>query len=150
MCTNKKATPAQLLSQAAIRADKMGHRWTDSRAGIYALLLQAEKPLTAYQLIEELSVESSRAIKPATVYRALEALVALDLVVKVESLNAFRACCHPDISHKHVFMLCRDCGSAEELHDHDISLQLDHLARKRGFTTSKPVLELHGVCAACA
>ena len=115
---------------------------------IYDVLLKAGKPMTAYQLID--AVRPGTSLAPPTVYRALGRLIEEGLAHRLESINAFVAC---RMAHRHrggtVFMLCRDCGTAEEMVDEPLSEHLRERAADRHFHIEKMTLELHGTCAAC-
>lgn len=149
MNKNPAAHIQPLLKAAALRADQAGQRWTSSRAITYEKLLNAAQPMTAYALRDALSESEGRDVKPASVYRALEALCALGLAVRIESINAFTACRHPEHDHQHVMMVCNGCGQAHEMSDNNIGLKLHDHAAARGFKTERQVLELHGSCSDC-
>lgn len=144
-CLNQK----KLLQAAEQMSKEKGHRWTEMREAVFACVLDQKKPVTAYQLIDQLSKKQKKDIKPASVYRSLDALCELGLVVKIESLNAFMACAHPEHHHEHVFLVCRQCGNADELADHSISKRLSTDATHQGFKIEKQVLELQGSCRDC-
>lgn len=138
-----------LVAYAEKRAAALKQRWTATRAEAYDALLDHDAPITAYALLEYLSQRHGRDIKPASVYRALEALCDIGVVVKIESLNAFRACRHPQDDHQHVFLVCDGCGHTDEIADHGIGARLTTQAAAHGFTTGRQVLELHGYCRDC-
>lgn len=138
-----------LVAYAEKRAAAMKQRWTTTRAEAYEALLDHDAPITAYALLEYLSVRHQRDIKPTSVYRALEALCDIGVVVKIESLNAFRACRHPNEDHQHVFLVCDGCGHTDEITDHGIGKKLTTDAAAHGFQTARQVLELHGMCRDC-
>ena len=48
-------------------------------------------------------------------YRALQFLQSQGLVHRLESLNAYVGCVHPEHPHASQFLICRDCGQVEEL-----------------------------------
>lgn len=136
--------------QAAERLSKeKGHRWTAMREAVFSAILDQVKPITAYQLIDLISEKQRKDIKPASVYRSLDALCALGFVVKIESLNAFMACTHQGHHHEHVFLVCRACGSADEVIDHSVSKILSADASHQGFKIERQVLELQGACRDC-
>lgn len=139
----------RLLQVAEQISKERGHRWTEMRAAVFACVLDQDKPVTAYQLIDQLSKKQNKDIKPASVYRSLDALCELGFVVKIESLNAFMACAHPEHHHEHVFLVCRQCGAADELADHSVSKRLSADATHQGFKIEKQVLELQGSCRDC-
>ena len=70
------------------------------------------RPISAYELIEELRDKASLA--PQTVYRSLDRLIAEGQAHRLESLNAFVACRHPSHEGAVVFAICGDCGTVTE------------------------------------
>ncbi len=141
---------APLVAEAAERARATGQRWTPQRATVYTALLSASAAIAAYDLLARLEQLHAMPLKPASLYRTLDDLQALGLVVKIESLNAWRACHHPHADHQHVFLVCGGCGATDEIADHGIASQLAGTAATRGFVTNRQVLELHGNCRTCA
>lgn len=133
-----------LLAFAEFRARQQGQRWTDTRVQVYEALLGAGAPVTAYQLVEQL------AVKPTSVYRSLDALMGLGLIAKIESLNTFIACQHPDHDHQHVFLVCKRCGMIDEIADHGISRKITQDAASKGFKAQRQILEVHGDCQDCS
>ena len=124
-------------------------RPTGMRATILELLLKADKPVAAYWLIDRLRT-NGKLVAPPTVYRALNALQRAGLAHKVESLSAFTACQHPDHDHQGQFLICSECGNAEELADHDFAKRMHDSAAARGFVPAQQIIEVIGVCASCA
>lgn len=111
--------------------------------------LEASKAaLTAYDLLDQLRDEGLRA--PVQVYRALETLSKRGLIHRIESLNAFVACC----SHEHQaaagFAICDDCGEVAEFAFPASEEGLKSVAGESGFQTRHMTVELHGRCADCA
>ena len=147
--SNHDHSTEELVAYAEKRAAQLRQRWTAPRAEAYDALLDHHAPVTAYALLEYLSNRHERDIKPASVYRALEALCEIGVVVKIESLNAFRACRHPQEAHQHVFLVCDGCGHTDEIADHGIGSRLTQEAAAHGFETGRQVLELHGRCQDC-
>ena len=95
--------------------------------------------------------EGAGAAAPPTVYRALDFLLANGFIHKLESINAFVACHHPNAAqHSVPFLICDRCHSATELEDAGIVGQLDAAARALGFAPQAQTLEVHGLCARCA
>ena len=122
---------------------------TELRRTVLGLVLQAERPLTAYQLLDRLK-ETRRSAMPPTIYRALEFLLDNKLIHKVERLNAFVPCEAGHHEHAVQFLICRTCGQVTELEDATIVQALDHAARAKGFAPSSTIVEVEGVCAACS
>ena len=147
--TLNKAQKARLIKYAVGRAAEEKQRWTDLREQVYTVLLDYEQPVTAYDLLAKVAEAYKRDMSPMSVYRALDALCALGLAVRVESLNAYMPCQHPDHDHQHVLLVCDNCGHADEIEDHGIARKLEQNAHTHGFAPSRQVLELHGTCQDC-
>ncbi len=129
-----------------------GLRLTAIRARVLSLVAQAGKPIKAYDLLEQVrDGEGAGAAAPPTVYRALDFLLANGFIHKLESINAFVACHHPNAAqHSVPFLICDRCHSATELEDASIVASLDAAARGLGFAPQAQTLEVHGLCAKCA
>lgn len=126
-----------------------GQRWTEMRSHVLEAIIKHAKPLTAYQIIDILSEKLGRDVKPASVYRSLDALASLGLIVRIESMTAYAACQHPHENHHHIFLVCRECGIADELVDEVAAHSLSSAATHLGFSIEKQVMELQGYCKSC-
>ena len=129
-----------------------GLRLTPIRARVLQLIAEVGKPIKAYELLDLVRAQKGvGADAPPTVYRALDFLMANGFVHKLESVNAFVACHHPNSDqHSVPFLICDRCHSAVELEDRDIVRQLENRARELGFKPQAQTLEVHGLCADCA
>jgi Fur family zinc uptake transcriptional regulator len=105
--------------------------------------------MSAYMILDELRDSGFRA--PLQVYRALEKLIAIGRVHRLESLNAFIACSHLSCEKIGVtaFVICDRCEHVQEVCDDSVSQFLADLAKKTKFQASKSSIELHGLCNAC-
>jgi Fur family zinc uptake transcriptional regulator len=115
-------------------------------------LRDAGRAITAYDLLDALRDHGLRA--PVQVYRALEALGERELVHRIESLNAFVACCRHEPAAGHGsgagFAICDDCGGVAEFALPAAEKSLGAAADRDGFETRHVMVELHGRCAHCA
>jgi Fur family zinc uptake transcriptional regulator len=129
-----------------------GLRLTAIRARVLGFVAAAGKPIKAYDLLELVREgEGAGAAAPPTVYRALDFLLANGFIHKLESVNAFVACHHPNTDqHSVPFLICDRCHSAVELEDREVVDALDARARALGFVPQAQTLEVHGLCARCA
>ena len=129
-----------------------GLRLTPNRAGVLGLIADAGKPVKAYDLLEQMREgEGTGAAAPPTVYRALDFLLANGFIHKLESVNAFVACHHPNAAqHSVPFLICGRCHAAVELEDRQVVAALDERARALGFVPQAQTLEVHGLCARCS
>lgn len=143
---------AGFVSAVERACSERGLRLTAIRARVLSLVAAAGKPIKAYDLLDKVREgEGAGAAAPPTVYRALDFLLANGFIHKLESVNAFVACHHPDAAqHSVPFLICDRCHSATELEDASIVASLDAAARGLGFAPQAQTLEVHGLCARCA
>jgi len=113
------------------------------------IVAESHKPLGAYDILQRLSAERGRTAPP-TVYRALAFLVEQGLAHRIDSLNAFVACFDPERSHGAGFLICESCKSVEEIADPALSAAMRNAVASHGFQPRRAVVEISGVCAACA
>jgi Fur family zinc uptake transcriptional regulator len=141
---------AAQLQAAETLCSRNGTQLTSLRREVLDLILRATTPLTAYQLLDQLKSTRKSAVPP-TIYRALEFLIENRLVHRIERLNAFIPCAETDHEHTDVqFLICHQCGTVTEIEDHEVSAALAAAAAARGFTPSRAIVELDGICATCA
>lgn len=135
-----------LLADAERRCAGAGQRLTDPRRRVLELLVEADRPVKAYDLMRRFA-PGRRSAKPPTVYRALDFLQSIDVVHPVLTLSAFVACqlCEPHIP---AFLVCDVCGGVEEF-DLEPERRLP-LASRNGFLAKRFVFEARGVCSKCS
>ena len=100
--------------------------------------------MTAYEVLA--SLEGVGSVSPPTAYRALDFLVSLGFVSRVESLNAYLAL---DLGPSDVplaFFVCEKCGQAEEITANDAVVSLIAKADEQGFGVHHASLEVRGDC----
>jgi Fur family zinc uptake transcriptional regulator len=111
-------------------------------------LTAASKPQTAYSLLEQLREHGLKA--PPQIYRALEKLLALGLIHKLESINSFVACQHSDCAHQIAgFAICDGCDQVSEIIDDNLESQIRSVAKTVGLVPKKSTMEIHGLCSSC-
>lgn len=116
---------------------------------IAAALRDAGRPVSAYELIDQLRGEA--VLAPQTVYRALGRLIAEGQAHRLESLNAFVACRHMKHSDETaVFAICETCGEVREFEHAEAIASLHAWAEQADFRIRHMTLELRGLCSACA
>ncbi len=86
---------------------------------------------------------------PPTVYRALEFLLAQGLIHRIESLNAYVGCVHPDGAHGGQFLICTGCGATAEVHDPRVDAAVARRAEELGFAVARKTIEIAGLCPPC-
>ena len=129
-----------------------GLRLTPIRSRVLGLIADAGQPIKAYDLLDKVREgEGAGAAAPPTVYRALDFLLANGFIHKLESVNSFVACHHPNADqHSAPFLICDGCHKAVELEDERVVETLDAQARSLGFSPQTQTLEVHGLCGDCA
>ena len=136
------------MKTAAALCTSRGARLTALRSRVLELIWQSHKPVGAYELLDILKRERLSA-QPPTVYRALEFLLGLGLVHRVESLNAYVGCSAPDTDHSSQFLICSECGAAAEITDTRLDKVINALAKDAGFSVSHRSIEVEGHCPNC-
>lgn len=115
---------------------------------IFAALQESGRPVSAYEIIDQLRDQATLA--PQTVYRALDRLIASGSAHRLESLNAFVACCQSEHQGAAVFAICDDCGTVSEFAEPRAVEALAGWAKRSKYTVRAMTLELRGRCAACS
>lgn len=142
----KEGALAAALEAAEARCDVSHERLTTPRRRVLELLLAADAPQKAYDLIAAFGDRGEPA-KPPTVYRALEFLERMGFAHRIESLNAYVPC---RIAGAHVaaFVICDCCGEAAEFQP-DLVTQVDQMTAGTGYEVRAVTLEARGLCAGC-
>lgn len=123
-------------------------RFTKIRERVLTLVWSGHQPIGAYAILEALKARYPRAAPP-TVYRALDFLIEIGLIHRIESMNAFVGCTHPDERHTGQFLICESCGAAAELDDPKIIDAVKRTARDMGFLAQRQMIEVTGLCPDC-
>lgn len=143
------ACVSSTLAAAEAHCASEGLRFTPVRHKVLEILLQEHRALGAYAILDKLR-DDGFGSQPPVAYRALDFLVANGLAHKIERLNAFIACAHPNQSHTPAFMICRLCDAVAETQSSPARGALGDAARATGFRIERTVVEAEGVCPACA
>jgi Fur family zinc uptake transcriptional regulator len=137
-----------LLSAETICMDK-GVRLTAIRRRILELICSSHKAIGAYELLDLFREEDSKA-KPVTIYRALDFLMDVGLVHKIESLNAFIGCLQAETKHQSIILICDNCKNAFELDATSVYQTIFAMSKKIQFSPTSLTIELHGLCFSCS
>lgn len=125
-----------------------GRRRSTPRARVIAAALRRDQPFTAQDLVRDLA---RRGVGRATVFRALDLLVSLNVLSRIHGIERGARCvrytaCAP--THHH-HLVCRGCGRVEEIRASGLEERIEALARARGFEPLGHGLEVQGLCAGC-
>ena len=116
---------------------------------IFDLIDKSPEPLKAYAILFNVQKKGIKA--PLQVYRALDKLVEIGKIHKIESRNAFVACNNSncEISKATAFSICETCEKVTEISNLKLSKYLKNFQDKTGMTYKKYNLEFYGLCTVC-
>ena len=126
-----------------------GSRLTQLRRRVLELVWQEHDAVKAYDLLANLGGEDGPA-QPPTVYRALQFLLEMGLVHRLESLNAYVGCPNPRQAHAGMFLICTGCGVVQEVHESRVIQAVASAARQADFRVTQQCIEARGLCGPCA
>lgn len=143
---------SQCQSEALINAERIcadqDARLTPIRRQVLTLIWNSHTPVKAYDLLNQLQASQPNAA-PTTVYRALDFLLELRLIHRLQSLNAFIGCGVAGDLHHGQFLICRICHAVAELPISQQNNQIDRRAQQLGFQIEVETIEITGICKAC-
>ena len=113
---------------------------------ILDLIVKSSEPLKAYSILYNVQKKGIKA--PLQVYRALDKLVEIGKIHKIESRNAFIACQNSScqISKATAFSICESCEKVSEISNSKLSKYLSNFADEDGMKYNKYNLEFFGLC----
>jgi Fur family zinc uptake transcriptional regulator len=113
------------------------------------IIEKAKGPLKAYSILFNVQKKGIKA--PPQIYRALDKLIKIGKIHKIESKNAFVACrsSNCEISKATAFSICESCEMVDEISDVKLSKYLSGYSDKKGMKFKKFNLEFFGLCKKC-
>ena len=104
---------------------------------IFDLIDKSPEPLKAYSILFNVQKRGIKA--PLQVYRALDKLVEIGKIHKIESRNAFIACQNSScqISKATAFSICESCEKVTEINNSNLSKYLTGFKDKNGMKYNK-------------
>ena len=116
---------------------------------VLEIIERAKEPLKAYSIL--FNVQKKGINAPQQIYRALDKLIEIGKIHKIESKNAFVACknANCEVSKATAFSICESCEKVEELNDLKLSKYLSSYSDKTGMKYKKYNLEFFGLCKKC-
>ena len=116
---------------------------------IFDLIDRSSEPLKAYAILFNVQKKGIKA--PLQVYRALDKLVEIGKIHKIESRNAFIACQNSScqVSKATAFSICESCEKVTEVSNSNLSKYLSNIKDKEGMKYHKYNLEFFGLCKKC-
>ncbi len=122
---------------------------TKNQQIIFDLIDKSPEPLKAYSILFNVQKKGIKA--PLQVYRALDKLVEMGKIHKIESRNAFIACQNSScqVSRATAFSICEMCEKITEISSSSLSKYLANFKDKDGMKYNKYNLEFFGLCKKC-
>ena len=116
---------------------------------IFDFIEKAKEPLKAYSILFNVQKKGIKA--PLQVYRALDKLIEIGKIHKVESRNAFIACKSSscEISQATAFSICNKCENVSEINNPKLSKYLTNFEDDSGMNYNKYNVEFFGLCKKC-
>ena len=127
--------------------NKKNQTLTKNQRIVLNLLQDSGEPLKAYFILDSLKKEGLNS--PLQVYRALDKLVELGKIHKVESLNSFIICNNSNCASNTAFTICERCGKVKEIKNNNLSEGVNELVRENKLNITRYNLEFYVVCKTC-
>ena len=122
---------------------------TKNQKTVLGVLENSSEPMKAYTILYDIQKMGIKS--PLQVYRALDKLIEIGKVHKIESRNSYVACKHEGCNAKTStsFLICENCDSVTELTGNNLFSYFSKQAEKNNFNYKKHNLEIFGLCKNC-
>ena len=116
---------------------------------VLEIIERAKEPLKAYSIL--FNVQKKGINAPQQIYRALDKLIEIGKIHKIESKNAFVACknANCEVSKATAFSICESCENVSEISNSKLWKYLSNFSDNSGMKYSKYNLEFFGLCKKC-
>jgi Fur family zinc uptake transcriptional regulator len=116
---------------------------------VLEIIEKSKEPLKAYSILFDVQKKGIKA--PQQIYRALDKLIEIGKIHKIESRNAFVACKNTncEISKATAFSICENCEKITEINNTNLSKYLTNFEDSTGMRYQKYNLEFFGLCKKC-
>ena len=120
---------------------------TKNQKIVLDLLQSSGEPLKAYSILDSLKKEGLKS--PLQIYRALDKLVELGRIHKIESKNSFIVCSNSNCASNTIFTICERCDKVKELKNNNLTAGMSELIKKNGQSITRYNLEFFVLCKSC-
>ncbi|MFD2167688.1 Fur family transcriptional regulator [Thalassotalea euphylliae] len=142
------------LALAAEKCEKRNARLTNKRKAVLSVMLESNKALSAYEMIERFEKRFDEQLRPMSAYRILDFLESMDLIHRLNIANKFVACSHITCDSEHElsqFLVCQKCQRVEEVALKKAKfVELNKNITQAGFRLVSPQIEFNCICPLCA
>ena len=126
---------------------KSNQSLTKNQKIVFNLLQSAAGPLKAYSILDKLKKEGLKS--PLQIYRALDKLVELGKIHKIESKNSFIVCNNSNCASNTIFTICERCENVKEVKDNSLSEGVRELVQMNRMNVTRFNLEFFVLCKSC-
>ena len=126
---------------------KLNQSLTKNQKIVFNLLQSAGEPLKAYSILDKLKKEGLKS--PLQIYRALDKLVELGKIHKIESKNSFIVCNNSNCASNTIFTICERCENVKEVRDNSLSEGVRELVQMNRMNVRRYNLEFFVLCKNC-
>ncbi len=125
-----------------------GYRLTGPRRLVADLISGHDGHFTAAEL-EAIVHDRRLGISRATLFRALELLIELSLLERIDLPNGEHAYVRCSPAHHHHHVICSRCGRTTDVDDPGLADAVAEISRRTGYRIDSHRLELFGLCGHC-
>ncbi len=124
---------------------------TPSRTLIIKTLSKYKKPVSAYELRDEINKNGGVNINISQIYRVLDFWTDLGLIHKISIINKYFLCITPEEKHTHILNICTVCEKVFETCNEKMGLNLKKSTAKLNlaFNNTRSV-EIPVICPQCS
>ena len=122
---------------------------TKNQKTVLGVLENSSEPMKAYTILYDIQKKGIKS--PLQVYRALDKLIEIGKVHKIESRNSYIACEHKncDSTTSTSFLICETCDQVSELTQKNLPSYFAKQSEQADFKYAKHNLEIYGTCKDC-
>ena len=126
---------------------KKNQSLTKNQRIVLDLLQNSGEPLKAYFILDSLKKEGLNS--PLQVYRALDKLVELGKIHKIESINSFIICNNSNCASNTAFTICERCRKVKEIKNKYLTNSVSNLVKDNQLEITRYNLEFYVLCKSC-
>jgi len=149
----KNSSVQSTLERASEKCINHGEKLTPKRSLILKTMIEADSPLSAYDIINNISTRNNTAMPATSVYRILAFLESLNLVHKLASENKYVPCEHIDCEDEHKspqFLICQKCHKVKEVNIlQSVMDEIKQHVKDSEYKLINSVLEINCICKDC-
>ena len=124
---------------------------TPSRTLVIKTLSKHKKPVSAYELRDEINKNGGVNINISQIYRVLDFWTDLGLIHKISTINKFFLCITPEEKHTHILNFCTVCEKVFETCNEKMGLDLKKSTAKLNLAFNNTrAIEIPVICPQCS